>query len=175
MTVKIGASEFSTAAIPQAVIWSINTFLRDSVKYSEEPEDSCQWTFTACLWGARQTFMASSCAASSRDSARVHDGKNISANPKSWQKTMRTRGRGTDKFCLADTGLPDDDITAARKARNARALLCCTNRDLRTGISLANRQFRLKMLSPRETIWCEARPSRWSVPGVNLCLQGCQE
>jgi hypothetical protein len=32
----------------------------------------------------------------------------------------RPRVRGGDKFCLADTGLPDDDITAANRGSECR-------------------------------------------------------
>ena len=68
---------------------------------------------TEVAWIKDQTLRASARADSSNESACTFRGirEQIRKNPTRWQRTARPRGRGGDRFCLADTGLPDDDIT----------------------------------------------------------------
>lgn len=66
------------------------------------------------------------------------------------------RGRGKDKFCLADTGLPDDDSTPAIRATERDSSAVRINSNI---ISTAGR-VRWIIIAPRET-FCEGeRPSR---------------
>src|SRR5580700_323932 len=112
--------------------------------------------------------MASSCAASSSDSARKRDGKNSRTKPMSWQKTLRPRGRGKDRFCLADTGLKDDDNTP-----RCRGSECC-RRDCTVYIERVSGKamdHQLKILARRETIRGGARPCRLSATVGDLCLE----
>jgi hypothetical protein len=120
-----------------------------------------------------QTFLASRRADSSKVSALAGRGKKTKAkkstNGSSWQRIARPRERGEHKFCLADTGLLDDDITAANRGSE-----CSGPRALYSFENLLPDQAKIygKYPQPRETILGRARPSKKSDTLGNLCPQG---
>ena len=69
----------------------------------------------------------------------------------------RPREGGRDKFCLAHTGLPDDDITAADEALERHWPRVPYSFENQSPISL---KFAKKCSQPSETIRSRARPSK---------------
>jgi hypothetical protein len=77
-------------------------------------------------------------------------------NPRSWQRVVLPHERDEMKFCLADTGLKDDDITPANQAWEwYKPLAFHPFEDLSPTLA----RIREKYLRPHETISGRARPS----------------
>jgi hypothetical protein len=149
--------------------WNAADSFANSVVRSEERFRKSQVAEVACM--EDQTLRANARADSSRESARAFCGTEtkIRKNPRSGQRIEQPRECGEDRFCLADTGLPNDDITAASQ-----------------GMEHGDTD----VLFPFESRWasratpdgkCSLAAKHFSgtrvhvisrVSGVNLCLQG---
>src|SRR5690242_3699113 len=115
-----------------------------------------QVTETPCM--ETPILRASTRAESSRASARPCCGRKpkIENNPRSWKTIAGPRRRGGGKFCLASTGLRDDDSTPAIRGtdRNGSAVLYPFQFLLSGGL------VQRKALAQRETFSVGVRPCR---------------
>jgi len=129
LTTRVAAASSAKIFTPRLCnsSWNAADTLANSALRSEERFRNSN--LTEDPWMEAQAFLASRRADSSKVSALAGRGKKTKAkkstNGSSWQRIARPRERGEHKFCLADTGLLDDDITAANRARSAADLVCC--------------------------------------------------
>ena len=173
LTTRVAAASSAKIFTPRLCnsSWNAADTLANSALRSEERFRNSN--LTEDPWMEAQAFLASRRADSSKVSALAGRGKKTKAkkstNGSSWQRIARPRERGEHKFCLADTGLLDDDITAANrgsKCRRPGALYPFEDR------SPDPAKICGKCFQPRETIYGRARPSKKSDTLGNLCPQG---